>query len=163
MALKLWELSEKLEALLHEAVDPTTGELDESKLEAIDDLEESRSEKILAIAGVIKGEEAEGDAVLDQAKKLEARAKKHFKRAERLRGYIDRNMRDGEQFTDSRHIVKFRYSEAVKILNLDDVPEQYVSVPIVSPRADKAALKSALKKGSVPGAEIEKRRKVVVE
>lgn len=164
MSLKLWQMDERLEAMIYEATDMETGEIDEQALFHIDALEMDKEMKILGLAGYIKGERAEGDAVQLQADALAERAKSHKRRADRLQAYVERHLPQGESIRDDRHWLKWTKSSAVEITDESKLPSEYMTDPVTpAPRPDKIKIRQALKTERVPGAEIVQRQKLHIK
>jgi hypothetical protein len=164
MSLKLWQMDERLEAMIFAATDRETGEIDELALLEIDALELDRELKILAIAGFIKSERAEGDAVQLQADALADRARGHQRRADRLLAYVERHLPQGESIRDNRHWLKWKRSSAVEITDESKLPAEFMTDPVApAPKPDKIKLRQALKTAPVPGAEIVQRQKLHVK
>ena len=165
--MKLWEMDERLEAMIHEATDRETGEISEEALFEIEHLEMDREKKLLSLAGYIKGERAEAAAVATQAERLSDRAKSHNRRADRLQKYMERHLKRGEEMRDDRHWLHWRKSTAVEVLDEKKLPAEFMVQPPQPPlpdkRPDKKALAAALKNGDVPGARLDQRMKLVLE
>ncbi len=161
--MNLWKLDESLQQMIDEATDRETGEINEEALFEIDALEFDREKKILALAGVIKGERCEGEAVRGQAHALSCRADGHMRRADSLEAYLLRHLHEGETMRDDRNWIKWRKSTAVIVDDISKLPSALVIQPDTPPpRADKAEIKRALKDGDVDGAHLELRTRVVI-
>jgi hypothetical protein len=118
----------------------------------------------LGLAGFIKGERAEGDAVQLQSDALAERAKGHKRRADRLQAYVERHLRQGESIRDDRHWLKWTKSSAVEITDESKLPAEFMTDPVTpAPRPDKIKLRQALKTEQVPGAEMVQRQKLHVK
>jgi hypothetical protein len=144
--MKLFEIHEKIEAILAEGTDLETGEITEEALEALEELEEAKGEKVLAVAAYLKGERCEAEAIANEAHKLMARAKIHENRAERLIKYIAFCIERGEKFSDARSEVKWIKSQRLEIAEGTDLPKEFMRIKrIVEP--DKRRLREALKEG----------------
>ena len=162
--MRLWEIDQRLEAMIHEATDRETGEINEEALFEIEHLEMDKEQKLLALAGYIKGERAEGDAVRAQAEALSKRAASHNRRADKLQSYVERHLPAGESVRDDRHWLKWRKSQAVKVLDESMLPSKFMVQPPPPPRRpDKVKLREALKTEKIPGAELVHRQKLVIE
>ena len=164
MSLKLWQMDERLEAMIYAATDRETGEIDELALFEIDALEMDKELKILGLAGYIKGERSEADAVQLQADALAERAKGHKRRAEKLQAYVERHLPQGQSVRDDRHWLKWTKSSAVEITDESKLPSEFMTEPVTpAPRPDKIKLRQALKTEAVPGAEMVQRQKLHVK
>jgi cell division septum initiation protein DivIVA len=159
--MKLFEISQHIEALLNASVDPETGEIVEAALEELEALEEARGAKALAVAAYALGQEAEAEAIRATAKRLTARAAVHEKHAERLRQYIADHIVEGEKLSDDRVSISWRKSDAVVIDDETALPDpfwRYKREPA------KDEIKRTIKSGiGVDGAHLETRMNVVLK
>lgn len=159
--MRLFEISEKIEALLNASVDPETGEIIEVALDALEELEEARDAKALAVAAYALGQEAEADAIRATAKRLQERAAVHERHAARLRQYIADHIVPGEKLSDARVAISWRKSEAVVIDDEAALPDpffRYTRTPA------KDEIKRTIKSGiGVDGAHLESRMNVVIK
>lgn len=121
----------------------------------LETLKKNRADKLEAIACYIKNLEAEAAALKAEETALAARRKVKAAKAARMREYIADSLHvAGEsRFETARCALAFRKSEAVEILDADELPDAYLKH--VAPMPDKAAIKKALKAGEdVSGAQL---------
>lgn len=162
--MRLWDIDKSLARLLYDGTNHETGEISDEALAEIEALELDREKKLLAIAGYVKGERAEAEAVKKEADALASRAKGHSARADTLEQVITRTLAPGECIRDERSWLKWRRSSAVIVDDLDKLPIELIVYPDPPPpRADKSALRKALNDGAVDGARIEERQSLVIK
>jgi len=163
MSIPLWKMDAILQRLLDEGTDRITGEISDEAMFEIENLELDREMKLLAIAGYIKGERLEGQAVKSQADHLAARALGHARRADRLEDYVKKSLKAGESVRDDKNWLKWRKSTGVVVDDMKRLPPGYITTTTTS-RPDKKAIAAALKDGrDVAGARLEKRNNLVIE
>ena len=110
-------------------------------------VEMDRETKLLSIACVVKDYEADADAIAGEIKSLTERKKSATAKADRMRAYIEVNIKPSEKLSDSRAAISWRSSKSVDVLiEPEQLPEQYQRVTVA---ADKAALKDALGRGEI--------------
>ena len=159
--MKLFEIHDAIEVVLAKGVDHETGEISEEALVELDGLEMARDEKSLAVARYLMGERAEAAAVKAQADRLAKRARIHANRADRLLGYLDAILPEGQKIHDDVVQIGWRSSTAVEVSALGKVPQAFVRV---TEAPDKKAIGEALKSGvEVPGAELVSRNRLQVK
>ena len=126
------------------------GEIDAGTVEAFEELQAERAEKLDALGAYIKNLDAEVAAIDNEIKILKARADVKKSKIERLKEYATASlMKSGDKkFETPRVVFSFRKSVSVDIIDPDMIPENYKSLKIdVVP--DKTAIKDALKNGEV--------------
>jgi len=146
--MNLFKINQHLRAIVNNgfSADTETGELlfDESSL---NDLENTKAEKFLAIGKMIKEKEAFAKSIKDQEKVMAERRKYLENEITRLKDWALSNMTDKEKFEDSQIKVSYsKGSESVEVLDLETLDPKYV-VEKYTHTADKKALKEALKGG----------------
>ncbi len=146
--MNLFKINQHLRAIVNNgfSADLETGELlfDESSL---NDLENTKAEKFLAIGKMIKEKEAFAKSIKDQEKVMAERRKYLENEITRLKDWALSNMTDKEKFEDSQIKVSYsKGSESVEVLDLETLDPKYV-VEKYTHTADKKALKEALKGG----------------
>lgn len=152
--MRLYEVNAALEALL-EQVDPETGEL-VCDLDALEELNLARDEKLENIALYIKDLTAEAKAIRDEELALAARRKPLENKAARLKDYLTEQLQ-GEKFQTPRVAVSWRTSRAVNLQPefMEWAKEHDRFLRYSDPEPDKKAITDALKAGeTVPGAEL---------
>lgn len=146
--MNLFEINQHLRAIVNNgfSADLETGELlfDESQL---NDLENTKAEKFLAIGKIVKEKEAFAKSIKEQEKAMAERRRVLENEVNRLKSWALSNMTDKEKFEDAQIKVSYsKGSESVEVLDLEALDPKYV-VEKYSHTADKKALKEALKSG----------------
>lgn len=140
------------------SLDEETGEFwDDAAFSALD---MERNAKLEGCALYIKNMEADVEAMRAEEKKLAERRRVLENRAERMRAYVANSMLTfgDAKIETARVSLSFRKSDALVIADGAEIPEAYV-VTKTTTAPDKAALKKALKAGTViPGVTIEQRQ-----
>lgn len=161
--MNLYEISAELQAALDALeVDPETGEA--TGWEAVEALEMERDAKLENYALAVKNYRSDAGQIGEEIKKLQARKKSAEHWAERLEGCIAHAMEQSGQkrFSTPRTAISFRLSEAVHIIDLQLLAEDYKRQKPAEP--DKTAIKRALKSGvEVPGAELVTNRNLQIK
>lgn len=161
--MNLYEISTALRKVLDDgfAVDEETGEIlfDETQL---DELAEAREQKLLGIAKVVKGLNAESAAIRQEEIRLADRRKAVENKASRLQDYALAHMTEGEHIKDSQAEIKWQKGRpSVEIVDENAVPNEYMRAKY-SP--DKTLIGKALKDGyAVAGAWLVTRNKVAIK
>jgi hypothetical protein len=127
----LFELSEEacglfdaMEAFAEENGGEVPPDLD-ARIEAI---AVEREAKIGAICAVYKELCGRAEILSAEAKKLSARAKSVAGQAEALKGYLQRNLTEGEKVEVGTHRVSWRKSSSVELVDgvaVEDIPELF--------------------------------------
>lgn len=158
----LYEINKQIEEILETLVDEETGEVDEEKLDALNQLNIDRKAKIENCILYAKSLKADAEAILKESDALKDRATVKLNRAERTLQYVEYIL-SGEEFETDRCQVTYRPSKTVEIINIDAIPEQYMKVKTTT-TPDKMAIKKVLKDGGlVPGAVLEDHLKMRVK
>ena len=147
--MKLYEIADEIEVILAQEVDHETGEITDETIAKLNSLEMDRDAKALAVAAYLKGELAEGDAVMREAEALVKRAKGHKNRAGRLKEYLAGNLpRDCEPISDSRSTIAWRKNPPkVTVHEGHLVPADFERVIPESREPDKKKIAAAIKAG----------------
>lgn len=146
--MNLFEINQNLRSVLDRgfSVDEETGEVLFDTTDLLN-LENSKAEKMLAIAKVIKEKEALADAIKAQEKAMSERRKVLENEVQRLKDWALFNMTEKEKFEDATIKVSyFAGVESVEVLSIDKLDPRFV-VEKYTYSADKKALKEALKNG----------------
>lgn len=146
--MNLFEINQHLRAIVNNgfSADLETGELlfDESQL---NDLENTKAEKFLAIGKMIKEKEAFAKNIKEQEKSMAERRKFIENEVIRLKDWALSNMEEKEKFEDAQIKVSYsKGSESVEIEDLEKLDPKYLVEKHIH-TADKIALKEALKSG----------------
>jgi hypothetical protein len=150
----LFRVSDEIEHILAQEVDPETGEITEATLELLDQLEGARDAIALDVAAYAKGERAEAEKIHRVAHELSTRAEVHERRAERLIEYIGRIVGKGAKLEDERVTIGWHKGTFIEILDEKLLPPAFWRQPATPPpQPDKKAIAAELVLGRpVPGA-----------
>lgn len=160
--MRFFEIPLEIEHILATEVDQDTGELTPETLEKLTELDMKLEHKALAVAAYLKGERAEGDAVMQQSKHLAERAKGHFKRADSLEGYLAFWLPTGREASDPTTQIKWSKSKSVTIVDAGLIPDEYQRTR-TEVKPDKPLIAKALKSGrDVEGAVLTTNHKIKV-
>lgn len=145
----LFDINKALVDAWDAALDPETGELDETLLAAFEALQMERDTKIENIGCWIKNLAADAEALKAEAKTMTERAKSAEKKADSLKRYLTAAL-NGEKFTSTRCAISWRRSVSVEIdeAEIPELPEQYIRTKTTI-EPDKTAIKDALKAGEI--------------
>lgn len=156
---KLYELTQALERF-DLVIDEETGEI--LNYDELDALEVERNEKIENIGLWIKNLESDADAYSKEAEAFQKKKKAAQNKAERLKEYLDINLK-GEKFKSDRVDITYRKSEAVEVEDVKELPAEFIKV-VTDYKPDKNAIKQAIKDGeSIRGAHIVLRNNIQVK
>lgn len=141
-------------------IDADTGEI--LNIDALDELQMAREQKIENVGLYIKNLEAEADAVENQEKIFADRKKRIRKKIEGLKGFLGYAL-DGKPFKTDRVVMSFRKSESVLVKDDYLVPDEYCNITVVR-KPDKKVLKDALKKGAeIMGCELVEKNNINIK
>ena len=150
--MKLYELDDRLEHVLHLHIDRETGELDPACMEELDALEGALEEKVCGTALYIQGLLLEASATRGEEKRLAARRHALERQAESLKKYIlDHASQHGTSFRDHRVTVSVGTSKSCHIEDETELPEEFV---FMERKVDKKSLLERLKTEDVAGARL---------
>ena len=156
--MTLYEIDKQILNAIEYGCDPETGEIiDGTALESLVMAKEEKTENcILAVKNLL----AEAKAIRDEEIALAKRRKTKKNRAEWLKDYLSRSL-DGEKFQTARCSASFRKTKAVKIMNADEIPDDYIRIKA---EPNTMAIKDALKAGEeIPGAVLEDRLSLIIK
>lgn len=116
--MKLWQLADKIEAVIHESVDRETGELSDETFKQLDELDYELDEKIRNCAGYADGCRTEAEGIKQVIRDLQSRARTLENHAQWMEAYIGKHAPkdDRWQIRDPRFIVDWAKSERVETL-----------------------------------------------
>ena len=141
-------------------IDMDTGEIVD--VDKLSELQMEREQKLEGVALWIKNLKADAAAYKAEKDAFAEREKQTKAKAEKLSEWLTGAL-NGEKMNTNRVAVSFRKSESVKITDIDAIPNQYI-VETVTESPDKAAIKTALKKGfDVPGCELELKNNIQIK
>ena len=156
----LYEISDKLSALIEEAFDIETGEIYDSQEEldkAIDACELDLDTKLENIGCYIKNLEADVEAFKREEDNLYKRRKSAENKIESLKRYLNGylsacypNEEDKAKwrFKSPRVVLGFRKSTTVEVPNLEELDKDFIKIKTET-SADKKAIKEAITSGHI--------------
>lgn len=140
----------QIEEEIMKCVDMETGEIIDS--EKLDKLQMDREQKIENIALWIKNLVSDAEALKAEKQTFADRQRVAENKAASLKKYLSDYLA-GEKYKSAKVSISFRKSETVNILDISQIPEQYLKV--AEPTVDKTGIKNALKAGEfITGAEL---------
>ena len=140
----------QIEEEIMKCVDMETGEIIDS--EKLDKLQMDREQKIENIALWIKNLVSDAEALKAEKQTFADRQRAAENKAASLKKYLSDYLA-GEKYKSAKVSISFRKSETVNILDISQIPEQYLKV--AEPTVDKTGIKNALKAGEfITGAEL---------
>lgn len=146
--MTLYEINKEIEnalADIYNSMDAETGEVDESYVHALEELNIQKEEKLDNLGAYIKNLQAEAVMLKNEEQALKARREAKEKKVESLKNYIA-SILNGEKFESARVAFSFRKSDEVSIVDETLIPEEYMKIKTES-EPDKTAIKKALKSG----------------
>ena len=153
--MKLYEIDQ---AILN-CIDLETGEIIDT--EQLDKLTMERKAKLENVACWIKELKVEAEALKAEKQRLAERQKVAENKMESLKNYLAYAL-DGQAFKTVRASVTFKKSQAVEIVDIYKLDENYLRYK--EPEADKTAIKEVLKQGkTVAGATLVENTSVIIK
>lgn len=155
--MKLYQIADQYESILNEAINPETGEINETALMKLDDIKDDVKEKGIAVASFIKNMEAERNAIEAARKIMAEREARLDREMSWLDGYLKGNMeRCGiSEISSPYFVVKLKKCPvSVNVMDEDAIPDEYKKVKTTT-SIDKAMVKEGILAGIViPGVEL---------
>jgi hypothetical protein len=150
--VKLYEINSQIEQLWQHADEAFDAEASPEHLDQLERLlkqsEVTLAEKAVAIACLIKGIEAEAEAIAEQELILRNRRKSLERQADWLRAYLAGNLTPGEKIKDPRVVISWRKSQNVQLLvDVERLPQKFRREKLIV-EADKLAIKDAFDAGT---------------
>jgi len=150
--MKLYEINSQIEQLWQHADEAFDAEASPEHLDQLERLlkqaEVTLAEKAVAIACLIKGIEADVDALAEEELILRNRRKTAERQADWLRAYLAGNLTPGEKIKDARVVISWRKSQSVQLLvDAERLPQNFRREKLVI-EADKVAIKDAFEAGT---------------
>lgn len=141
-----------------DCIDDETGEVKENELEA---LQMQRDQKIENVALWIKNLNSDVSALKAEKEAIEARCRGKENKLKSLKNYLKYAL-DGQKFETAKCAVSYTKSQAVDIVNMREIPQEYLRFKPVE--ADKTAIRKALREGEeVAGARLVERVSVIIK
>ena len=132
----------EINSAIMDCVDMETGEIID--MEALENLQMERNQKIEGIGCWIKNLLADAKALKEEKDNLAARQKVAENKAASLKAYLSSYL-NGEKFKTAKVSISYRKSDSVNIAEGAVIPEEYLKYS--EPTPDKIGLKAALKAG----------------
>lgn len=162
--MTLYEINQQMEELLSRIIDPETGEV--TDIEALDELQMKREDKLESIALVIKNNAAQAAIIRAEEVELAKRRKKHERLAEWLKKQLENEL-CGQKFETAKCSCTFRKSTGVVIdtAAFNKWAKRHKEYTIAKdPVPDRTAIKEALTAGKkIPCAVLEERQNLTVK
>lgn len=146
--MNLFEIDKTIREVLNQgfSVDPETGELLFETSDLVN-LEATKKEKFLAIAKMVKENQAMIKAFKEEEKAMSTRRKSLENKNISLTQWALLNMGEGDKFEDTQAKISYsKGSESVEVLTIENLDPKYITEKYTH-TADKKALKEALKSG----------------
>ena len=132
----------EIDSAIMDCADMETGEIID--MEALEDLQMERDQKIEGIGCWIKNLLADAKALKEEKDNLAARQKAAENKAASLKAFLSSYL-NGEKFKTAKVAISYRKSDSVDIAEGAVIPEEYLKYS--EPTPDKIGLKAALKSG----------------
>lgn len=164
--MRLYDIANEYQNILNELYDPETGEVNESALLKLEQVETSLDKKAIALASFIRNMDAEKEAIKAAKDQMALREKRLNKRIESLEEYLQSNMeRCGISHISCPHFeIKLKKCPAsVDVENEEMIPEEYKRI-VTETRIDKVKIKEEISLGVViPGASLKNRLRLEIK
>jgi hypothetical protein len=155
--MKLYEIMQELELAL---TPDENGEITQEQLDAFEQLELAKNEKIENIACWIKNLRADADAIWAEVKVLVERRKVKENQANYLQSLLS-NFLKGEQFESARCRIGYRKSEQIEITNEKLLPKEFW---VVKKDVSKTLIRDAILAGQkVKGASLVEKQNIQIK
>lgn len=150
------QIQEEIGSMLSIPDDELTPEQRSAMAEYLDELAGQESSKVDGFAQFLRLETARADALMDESKRLAARAKTVKNRIDYLRGrYASIMLEHGvKKIQGNVYAISLSKSERVEVPHdVDDLPPEFIRVKVEETReVDKSGIKAAIAAGrEVPG------------
>lgn len=143
--MTLYEINQQIESVLDNLVDEETGEVDEAKLDELNQLNIDRKAKIEGCILYAKSMKADAEAILKEAEALKKRATTKLNKAENTLKYVEWTL-SGDEFETDKCMVRYRTSQAVEITNEELIPDE-LCIFRTERKPSKTDIKKLLKSG----------------
>lgn len=154
----LYEIDYQIRTLLDSIIDTAdeNGEVGEIDFSQLDELNQERQQKMENIALYIKNLESDAEAIKAEEANLKDRRTRIENKAKRLKDLMIKSMTEHNEpeLSSARYSAKIKKTEATDIVDLNLIPEEYITIK-TERQPDKTAIKKAIKAGEeVAGATI---------
>lgn len=165
--LALYQINEemaKAEIAILEAVDMETGEiLDTTLTEKLKALQIQKNDKLNGCIYAISKREDKVALMEREVERLQKAIKVLKNQSMSIRNYLAENLEVGKPIDLGLHSIGWRKSEAVEILNEDDLPQKYLKEKITY-TPNKTLIKQSIKEGKeVKGARLIERNNLQIK
>lgn len=162
--MKLYEITGEYQKALDNLCHPETGEVLETSLETLNEIQKSFEEKCIAVSYFIENMEAEKLAIQEAKKRMHEREGRLNKKIKSLKDYLLFNMDKSDikkiscpHFDISLH----NNPPAVNILNEQDIPLEYKKIEL---KIDTALIRQdLLNNKKIEGAELIQRKSIRIK
>lgn len=156
--MKLYEISDNYKAFLEALENEEIPE--EAVADTLEAIEGELTDKVDAIACIIKNTSADADAISAEMERLQERLKAKKKRVEWLKGYLSQSLETigYPKIETPRNMISFRKSEKVIIGNEDEFIKEHKDLckEEIKYKINKTDIKKLIKSGElVSGASLE--------
>lgn len=160
--MNIFEFDRVIQDAIERAIDPETGEVvNEVALEGLEEIQMDRDTKIENSVMYIKDCNARADAIKQEIKVLQARAKTFENKAEATKNYLQAAL-NGEKFESAKCKISYRKSESVSIDPDALIPSKFIKIR--EPEYDRIALKKALKAGeAIDGVQLIEKQNIQIK
>ena len=144
------------------------GEIEpEALADTLEALEDARNEKLDSVANWINEDESKLDWLDKKIKQL-TKLKKHYKtQSDSLKDFLKLVIKNSGHESIQTDKFNFKLSnppQSVIVPDVMKIPIDYISYPDPKPQANKRMIKADLQAGKdIPGAYLERKRKVIIE
>lgn len=163
--LNLYQIENEYRVIAQQLMD-ADGELTPELEESLAINQEQLQLKSQGYAMVIREAISEQSIIMAEMERLQALYDKRGTLVEKLKERISQAMElyGISEIETPLLKINFRNSESVEVENFDLLPEEYKVIPEAKPRADKKAIKEAIKSGiNVPGAVIQANKNLQIK
>jgi hypothetical protein len=155
--MKLYEIMQELELAL---TPDENGEITQEQIDAFEQLELAKNEKIENIACWIKNLRSDANALWAEGKILSDRANVKDNQADRLESFLSSFLK-GEKFESSKCRISYRKSEQIEITNDKLLPKKFW---VVKKDISKKLIKDAILAGQkVKGASLVEKQNIQIK
>jgi len=160
----LYEIDAELKQLVEDAEQQAIendGEISLIMAMMLEQVRGEKEEKIGKICKYYKSLLAEAEMVKTESKALADRAKSAELKADSMKYYLSKFMKEGEVYSDSVSKISWRKSSVVDVFDPSLLTDEFTKVTIAP---DKTKIKDAIKAGTeVPGAKIENKNNIQIK
>lgn len=153
--MRLYEIADRYQFLLHDLYDYETGVVNETTLARLNELTDTMEDKAINITMLFKELEASAEAIEKERQAMQKREKALKNQIQSLKDYLRTNMERCQinKIECPQFVIGLQKNPcSVEIVNEESIPEEYTKVRV---ELDIAKIKDELKNGVViPGARL---------